>query len=294
MDANNDRTQPNASNRGESQEIDFGDPGSPNSLFDIFEGTHDGTDVGSPVFNHFDEEPPQPEAEAQKPPEIADGTEVQDPLVQDVGESQEPSGTAYQGDPQNIPVTQIGDAELSGIGYQDADREGSEQTESPNSANGGRTEIEDGQLMWVDPNTEQRRPAVMHYDIRRQLQLAAQQAYPGESYAHPDDNLGDPLNDTSFLKAHQHWGADRKNRPDVLFAWEAPLNWRSQPSKKPGFMVFEDKIVLDNRNNPLRDYPDIPATLSPHVQGYKLEAMARMNPAIVHQDCKSHMCHADE
>lgn len=51
-------------------------------------------------------------------------------------------------------------------------------------------------------------------------------------------------------------------------------------------MKFEDKIVLDSRDNPIKDHWNIPATLSPWTAAYKLEAMSRENRHIEHVDCK--------
>lgn len=52
-------------------------------------------------------------------------------------------------------------------------------------------------------------------------------------------------------------------------------------------MKFYDHVVLDHRDNPIKDHWNVPATLSPFIDGSKLEAMSRENPDLAHVDCKS-------
>ena len=105
--------------------------------------------------------------------------------------------------------------------------------------------------------------------------------------AHPDRNDGDPFNETSFFPAHQTWGPDRADRPDILWRWEQG-DRSGLPADRgdPGWMMFENKVVLDPHDNPIKNFWNIPAVLSPWTPGYKMEAMSRENPRVDHIDCK--------
>ena len=51
-------------------------------------------------------------------------------------------------------------------------------------------------------------------------------------------------------------------------------------------MRFEGKVVLDSHDDPVKDWPQLPLTLSSKTRGYRLEIMARENPHIEYRDCK--------
>ena len=93
---------------------------------------------------------------------------------------------------------------------------------------------------------------------------------------------------TSFYRDHIHWGPDRDNRPEILFAWEEDRE-RNPKRKSTGDMYWEQAgkryIVLDPHDNPVKDW-DIPLTIASNIPGYKLEAMRRQNMSLGHKDCK--------
>lgn len=105
---------------------------------------------------------------------------------------------------------------------------------------------------------------------------------------HPDEPGPGKYNVTSYYPEHLHWGPDRDDRPDILFAWEEDKE--TNPRRKcPGPMYWEEGgrkyVVLDPHDNPVKDW-DIPSTIASNIPGYKLEAMRRQNMSLGHKDCK--------
>ena len=104
---------------------------------------------------------------------------------------------------------------------------------------------------------------------------------------HPDEPGPGVDNVTSFYRKHLTWGPDRKDRPEILYAWE-----EDKKNIKPGFpgdMTWEENgkkyLVLDHDDNVMKNW-DIPATLASNTPGYKMEAMRRENMSLMHRDCK--------
>lgn len=106
----------------------------------------------------------------------------------------------------------------------------------------GETKMENGQLMWSDPNEpeEQKwKPAVIMDDIRKYIlrQQNREAQALGCSYLYPDEAGGDPFGDTAFFYPHRDIGGARDTRPDILFEIDETETNNPQPSYDPGWMV---------------------------------------------------------
>ena len=51
-------------------------------------------------------------------------------------------------------------------------------------------------------------------------------------------------------------------------------------------MRFKGMIVLDPNDDPVKDWPQLPLTLSSKTRGYRLEIMSRENPHLEYRDCE--------
>ena len=92
--------------------------------------------------------------------------------------------------------------------------------------------------------------------------------------------------ETAFKLEHADWGPDREHLPEVCWRFKEDEKNNPRPSNNPGYMRFEGMVVLDSHDDPVKDWPQLPLTLSSKTQGYRLEAMSRENPHLVYRDCK--------
>ncbi|CAD6581616.1 MAG: hypothetical protein ASARMPRED_000656 [Alectoria sarmentosa] len=153
----------------------------------------------------------------------------------------------------------------------------------------GQTRFKNGRLECL-PDSEgvvqQWEPAVRMDDCRRELidqqnRLAAQL---GMSYRDPDP-VGTGLNDeTAFKIEHADWDSDRAHLPEICWRYNEDEVNNPRPSDDPGFMRFKGMIALDPNDDPVKDWPQLPATLSSKTRGYKLEIMSRQNPHLEYKD----------
>lgn len=58
-------------------------------------------------------------------------------------------------------------------------------------------------------------------------------------------------------------------------------------------MRFKGMIVLDSNDSPVKDWPQLPLTLSSKIRGYRLEIMSRENPHLEYKDCKRAVASGD-
>lgn len=93
---------------------------------------------------------------------------------------------------------------------------------------------------------------------------------------------------TSFHPDQKGWGEDRSCRPNILFQFEAPQNYKDQ-KQEVGNMMYGDKIVLDPDNRPVRNFQEIPLTVSSKVEGWLMEAIRRQNHQITPSDFRARM-----
>ena len=97
-----------------------------------------------------------------------------------------------------------------------------------------------------------------------------------------------PSDTTSFLEDHKDWGPLRKDRPKILFQLEPPKP-RVDPDNKVGILTYQGRVVLDWSGQPVKEFRELPFTISSHVEGWRLEAILRTNSKIVLNDILSRM-----
>ncbi len=59
---------------------------------------------------------------------------------------------------------------------------------------------------------------------------------------------------------------------------------RASPPK-PGFMMYDGKVVLDPSDKPVKDHKNVPLTLSSEIPGCKMQFMKMQNPDLEQRDC---------
>lgn len=60
----------------------------------------------------------------------------------------------------------------------------------------------------------------------------------------------------------------------VLCLIDPPDDWVHNPNQY--IMVYQDMIMLDADNNPVRAFPEAPLTLSTRTEGWRLEGLRRV------------------
>ena len=86
---------------------------------------------------------------------------------------------------------------------------------------------------------------------------------------------------TAFLESQKDWDLERDNGwigIEQLFIFTAPKNDR--PPNDVSWLFDEGRVVLDLDNDPIKDYKDIPLTLSSEVEGALMEAISRLDDEI--------------
>lgn len=90
-----------------------------------------------------------------------------------------------------------------------------------------------------------------------------------------------------FLVDQGPWGEDRQYRPAILFEFER--RDRMDPDYKVEPMMDKGRIVLDPDNHPVRNFREIPVTISSAVEGWLMEAIRRTNSKISAADFRARM-----
>ena len=92
---------------------------------------------------------------------------------------------------------------------------------------------------------------------------------------------GEAMSDvTAFLESQKDWDLERDNGwtgIEVLFEFAVPKHTRSS---NVSWLFDEGRVVLDLDNDPVKDYKDIPLTLSSEVEGALMEAISRLDDNI--------------
>jgi len=112
-------------------------------------------------------------------------------------------------------------------------------------------------------------------DCFSQLPVDGVTVHPPRAGKDPDD-----ANDvTAFLQSQATWCMDRPDLPWLLTLWKRPKGL-VKPTYEIGLMHFEGREVVDCQGKPIRDFHNLPATISSNVEGARLEAWIREDPRI--------------
>ncbi len=95
-------------------------------------------------------------------------------------------------------------------------------------------------------------------------------------------NAGTDTDDvTSFHPAYQQWGPDRSDRAPILFQ----LRKTAAPGVVPqNFMQHGGRFILNQDDHRIRDFPELPWTLSTALEGHDIELYRRHNDKIDYVD----------
>ena len=94
--------------------------------------------------------------------------------------------------------------------------------------------------------------------------------------AYPRDGRGDDV--ASFLPKDRDFGLAWAHRPAILFQLYAGPNRVS--AKPQGVLMDGNRIMLDPYDHPIRDFPELPVTLSSKEKGMWIEYYMRQNKEI--------------
>ena len=95
------------------------------------------------------------------------------------------------------------------------------------------------------------------------------------------------LDVTAFHADHQTWGEPREQRPMILF--EFKRNDREDPEYDVGTWVDNGRVVLGPDSLPIRDFHDIPKLCSSQMEGFRMEAISRIDSRICISDFRARM-----
>ncbi|KAL8719519.1 MAG: hypothetical protein Q9225_003486 [Loekoesia sp. 1 TL-2023] len=121
-------------------------------------------------------------------------------------------------------------------------------------------------------------PAAYHNDRRGVLLERADRM---GRYRYSSDHGGEDHDRMAYHPSYADFNMrTREGRPDILYQWK-PEN-KKPAAQDPGFMIDEadGKVLLDINNHPIRNWPELPLTISGQVEGLWLEFWRRLNPAI--------------
>lgn len=102
---------------------------------------------------------------------------------------------------------------------------------------------------------------------------------------------------TAFVVQHKSWGLGLADRPDVLFEFRPPDNY-CRPD--PEYLKVNDhgldnkeRYAIDVDGIPILDWSDMPLICSPSIEGWRLEAIMRLNHGCVYRDFRQRMIPED-
>jgi hypothetical protein len=131
--------------------------------------------------------------------------------------------------------------------------------------------------------------AIEHPDYVKELPGAS---ISTKQYKYGRETNGEVSDMTAYLPDQHSWGEDRDDRPDVLFQYKVPsTGW---PSTTPSVLTFNKngikRIVVDVINHrPLKDFRNLPITISKKVEGWLMEAWERQDRNIEFGDIVQRM-----
>ena len=94
----------------------------------------------------------------------------------------------------------------------------------------------------------------------------------------PDPKGPREHDETSFVPSQRHWGPDLMNRPALTTMFDHP-DWTSRDMRsrqRPDWLKYDGVVVLDQYNQPIYDWPNLPLTLSSAIEGWKIESLFRL------------------
>ena len=98
-----------------------------------------------------------------------------------------------------------------------------------------------------------------------------------------------PLDITAVHSAQITWDlTDRRFWPRILTLWERPFPWNN-PSYKVEDLKYKGRTVIDWDNKPIRDFRNLPLTISSKVEGLRMEAWLRADTRITFPDIAARM-----
>ncbi|KAL8831036.1 MAG: hypothetical protein Q9170_005467 [Blastenia crenularia] len=127
--------------------------------------------------------------------------------------------------------------------------------------------------------------AVYHSLIRRHL--IDFQKTKGKFDFKPASGRQDDADVTSFHIDQKAWGPLRENFPPILFTYVGPE--KAQRKYQTTYMYFNRMLVIDKDHRPVKAFPELNLTISSKVEGFRLEAIARLNPKITSRDILARM-----
>lgn len=105
---------------------------------------------------------------------------------------------------------------------------------------------------------------------------------------HEPDSGNLPGDVTCFHVDYEHCGPDRPDWPKILYQYK-PDDRRPCKIKPGRLFTPEGYVVLNNKNEPLLDFPSIPLTIASECKGWMLEAFSRSNKWATIKQIRSRM-----
>ncbi|KAL8847308.1 MAG: hypothetical protein Q9221_007653 [Calogaya cf. arnoldii] len=142
--------------------------------------------------------------------------------------------------------------------------------------------VEDGRMFVLHENKWI--PAAYHHE--RRLELWRREARKGRYRYPPTAGVvgGSSLNSfhkhgckTAFHPRYVNVNVKvREGRPHLLYQWDPPQGYFKAPFVHPGFMhdPLDGILLLDLNNHPIRDFPELPITVSAQVEGFWIDRLA--------------------
>ena len=149
-----------------------------------------------------------------------------------------------------------------------------------------------GEVQWRNPQDNSWVPAVYHKEIRSQL-LATASSNGKQLYVYPRAQGSSPDDRTAFLSTHQHWSPARHLWPriqhDVLNRIDRNGFEGDNATKTPTALFHDGRIVLDEDDQPVRCFEDLPIVLSSEIEGWELEVFHRLDTRVRWRDIRARL-----
>lgn len=137
-----------------------------------------------------------------------------------------------------------------------------------------------GAIEWKGPK-DSWVPAVYHNSIRQNL-LAEASNNGARSYHFPREKGEAPFDETAFHPDQEEWNPNRANwdtiEHDILHKIRRPDGrgkYADIALSNP--WIWQDRVVIDRENQPLREVPGLPVTISSNIEAWLSEAWMRID-----------------